>query len=254
MNKKLILTSTLLLSSSALLACSEDIDSSDVRTSGFYPEFIAVATGDGSTNVTARLKTGGKNSNTFADLRDPDVLRASVEGSRKTLNRRSSGNRAPYEADFDTNEGGTEITFSFERGDIDDDAPNSVVELPEDFTARLADGQDSDDIQRGTDVRVEWDNESAGSMRWEMAGDCIWSQTGRTNDDGAFTIPSEDIEVQDLDLGEACEVTVTLERSLEGELDDAFEEGLIEAIQRRTVRFESTPSPDEFEGMGGSEN
>ncbi len=42
------------------LACTESVESTDIRTTGIYPEIEVVATGNGSSKVVA-LKTGGAN-------------------------------------------------------------------------------------------------------------------------------------------------------------------------------------------------
>lgn len=247
------LVSGLFLLCVPLFGCSEDIDSDDVRTSGFYADFSALATGNGSTTVSARLKTGGENSNTFADLQAPDTLVASTDDEDVTMSRRGSGNRAAYEAVFDTDEAGTEFNIAFLRGDLDDDAPDSQVTLPDPFTPSFEDIDRGDEVERGTRVDVLWDNDASGQMSWSVEGDCVWSESGTVDDDGSLSLADDDIRVQSLNEGEDCEVTITLERRSKGTTDAAFGGGKFEAVQRRTLTFVSTPSEDEG-GMGGSQN
>jgi hypothetical protein len=113
----------------------------------------------------------------------------------------------------------------------------------------LTDLDAGDDIQRGNPVPVEWDPPGdGGEVNWEVNGDCVWIESGEAADDGTFEIAAEDVRVQNNDLGEECEVTVTLERVVRGEVDSAFGEGgRFYLIQRRTVIFNSTPADDEAE-------
>jgi hypothetical protein len=57
--------------------------------------------------------------------------------------------------------------------------------------------------------------------------------------------------VQALDEGEDCDVTITLERTNDGDVDSAFDGGKFQAIQRRRILFTSTPAPGE-DGTGGA--
>src|SRR3569832_2813747 len=78
-----------LLALPALCACTESVESTDVRTTGVYPEFQIVADGSGTTNASARLKVGGNDSNTFLDLQGSDVLEVSAK--RQTQRMKSYG-------------------------------------------------------------------------------------------------------------------------------------------------------------------
>lgn len=248
---KLLSALALLTASAPQLGCSEDVDSEDVRTSGFYAEFEALALGDGTTEVSARLKIGGKNSNTFADLTGEDTLIAFTDDDEVTMRRSGSGNRSPYEAEFDTEKGGTEFTVNFDRGSFDDSAPDSMATLPKPFALSLTDLEEGDEIVRGNDVSLEWDDNASGTLNWEIEGDCIWSEDGTAADDGDLVIDSSDVRVQSLDEGESCEVTVTLERVNEGSVDGGYDGGKFNAVQRRSIRFTSTPADDET-GVGGA--
>ena len=228
------------------LGCAEDVDSEDIRTSGMYAIFEAVADGSGETTISAQLRVGGDDG-TFVELTGQDELTASTEDDDMVLRHDNSGNRHYYEGSLDGDEEGLEIQIAFSRGDEDDDAPDSYASLPAPFEASLED-EDAEYIHRGNDVFIVWDNEASGRMEWSLEGDCVKSESGSTNDDGSLTIDAEDIEVWETDRGEACDVTVTLDRIEEGETDSAFEEGgEFYAIQRRTVTFNSMPSDDELE-------
>src|SRR5215510_5589701 len=94
-------TATLLLLLSA--ACKETVDSSDVRTSGVYPEIEVTANGSGDSTVRVELKVGGSNSNTYLELRGDDELEVTVGDTTKSM--KESGNG--YVATFDVDDEGT---------------------------------------------------------------------------------------------------------------------------------------------------
>lgn len=222
----------------ALLGCTEDVESTDVRTTGIYPEFTVTATGNGRSRVEARLKVGGNNSNTFLDLTGGDTLEVTADGVTKTLD--GSGNS--YIATFDVDEAGTEFVFSFLR-DGDDDAPLSVVELPEPFEMEVTTAE----VQRKVDdVEFTWEPEGDGDIGVKVDGDCIFSASESTPDDGSHSVPPEDIDQVGTDDGEECTGTVQLTRSQRGTIDDAFTEGgEIVARHVRSDTFKSVPPPEE---------
>ncbi|MEO8181828.1 MAG: hypothetical protein ABI895_23590, partial [Deltaproteobacteria bacterium] len=89
----------------ALCACTESVESTDVRTSGVYPEFQVVADGSGSSSASARLEVGGNDSNTFLDLRGSDLLEVSAGGQTQRM---TSGGDHSYSARFPFDAAGTE--------------------------------------------------------------------------------------------------------------------------------------------------
>lgn len=234
------------------LSCSEDVDSEAIRTEGMYANYEAIASGDGSTELTCSLRVGGDNG-TFVELTGDDQLTAITERETRLLSKRSNGNRHFYEAALDGDSGGLVIQVSFTRGDVDDDATESFATLPEPFAPALAEDMPAE-VQRGNDVTITWDNEGTGDMEWSLNGDCVFLDFGSTDDNGTVTISAEDIKVTGTDEGETCEVEVTLERISRGSTDPTFEEGgRFVAIQQRVVTFTSTPAPEELEnGAGGS--
>lgn len=234
------------------LACSEDVDSEAIRTEGMYAHYEALAVGDGSTELSCSLRVGGNNG-TFVELTGDDQLTAITAEETRVLSKRSNGNRHFYETELDSDAGGLVIQVSFTRGDMDDDAAESFVSLPEPFVPTLAEDMPRE-VQRGGDVMITWDNEGPGEMEWSLNGDCVFLDTGSTSDDGTLTIAEDDIKVTGTDEGESCEVEVTLERINRGSTDPNFEEGgRFVATQQRVVTFTSTPAPEELEsGAGGS--
>lgn len=235
--------------------CTEDVDSTDIRTQGMHPIYEAVSYGEGGIDVTGELRVGGSNG-TYVVLVGGDRLVAFVtppdsdEETSEVLDPIDNGLR--YLTGFEGDEGGTKIRVAFERpngnsSDGDSNAPNSTVVLPEPFALGLTNLEEGVEIPRGYNIDLEWDPTTSGVVEWRAEGDCIWSSSGTTNDDGEFSIPAEDIEVTNLNRGKSCEVTVTVDRINEGKIDSAFEKegGSIRAAQRRTVVFRSTPAPGE---------
>lgn len=216
-------------------ACSESVESEDVRTSGIYPEIEVRATGNGSSRVEVRLKVGGSNSNTTLRLTGQDRLEATVEGETKRLD----GDGDTYRATFPVDTEGTEFTIAFNRGEADDGAPASVVSLPAPFDLSLAETEAS---RADTDLDYTWDPAANGNMGWELKGNCIQSDDGTTPDDGVATIAAGSIETFDSDEDESCTVDLTLTRKRNGSIDGAFTEGgRIVALQVRRDSFTSTP-------------
>ena len=230
------------------LGCAEDVDSSDIRTAGMHPIYRTLSTGNGKTLVTGELRVGGDDG-TFVVLKAGDRLSATASDAEKPMTAIDDGLR--YATEFPIDAGGTVINVAFTRddsaGDGNSSGPNSSVVLPEQFTLRLANLEEGAPIQRGTPIDIQWDPPAAGDVSWEVDGNCLWSSSGKTRDSGAFKIPANEIEVTGTDEGETCEVTITIDRTNEGTVDPIFnkEGGSIRATQRRTIRFTSTPAPDE---------
>jgi hypothetical protein len=241
------------------VGCAEDVDSKAIRTEGIYANYQAVASGDGTTQVRAELRVGGNNAGaTYIKLTGDDQLIASAdqdgdgEPDSAKMGHNNSGNRHWYLSRFTTDEDNTEFNIAFNRGDDDESAPNSNVRIPKPFSMSVEGIDEGDEIERGTDVVVTWSNEDGGDIKWEISGDCIWTESGRTSDDMEFTISAEDIRVLSTDEGESCTVKVTLERTRMGTVDPAFGEGgVFWGIQRRGFEFTSTPAPGEGEGGDG---
>ena len=166
--------------------CTETVESTDVRTTGVYPEIRVVADGDGSSVVTVALKVGGNNSNTFLDLESPDTLEVTVGDDTRDMEQRGND----YRVTFPTDEGGTEFTIAFLR-DGDGDAPSSTVTLPEPFDLTV---EDSEATRPDDSVDYMWDPAGDGNMRWDVDGSCIFDKSGTTPDDGSGTIASDDID------------------------------------------------------------
>lgn len=227
---------SLVLACAFAAGCSQSVESTDIRTTGIYPEITVTATGSGTSKVEVQLKVGGSSSNTYLDLTGDDQLKATVAGTAKILD--DTGSHT-YSASFPVDEEGTEFVISFLRGEIDDSAPASTVSLPAPFTF----GVTPTEASRATEaIDLTWDPPATGNVRWGIDGDCIKLDSGSTPDDGAQALPAGTIDTFDSDKDESCTVNVDLTRSSGGEIDPAFSEGgSIEARQVRKASFTSNP-------------
>jgi hypothetical protein len=216
------------------LACTESVESTDIKTTGIYPEIEVVATGNGRSKVTVKLKVGGDDSNTFLDLTGGDTLEATADGETKTLDQ--SGNS--YSATFDVDAEGTEFTIAFLRED-DESAPESTVVMPAPFDLTLG----ASEASRADDaLEYTWEPSGEGDMDWHLNGDCVQLDSGSTPDDGANELSAGEIETFDSDKDKSCTVELELTRAQGGDIDSAFTEGgSIVAKHVRSDSFTSTP-------------
>jgi hypothetical protein len=218
------------------VACSESVESTDIRTSGIYPEIVVTATGNGSSVVEVQLKVGGASSNTFLDLKGEDTLEATAGGVTKTLDETSS---ETYRASFAVDAEGTEFEVAFLRGDADENAPSSTVTLPAPFELAVEVTEASRTMD---DFNFTWEPPGSGSVSWDVSGDCIISEDDDTPDDGAATIPAGTMESFESEAQDSCTVNLALVRSDSGSIDPAFTEGgSIVAQQVRGETFTTTP-------------
>jgi hypothetical protein len=238
-----------------LVGCSADVDSTDVRTSGLFAEFLASSRGDGQVTVEAKLRVGGSGSSTYAELDGDDRLVASLHAETRTMSKTGSSPSSPYRALFLTTTGGT-LTIAFERGSLDTSAPDSRIILPDPFTPKFVGLGNGDSAQRGQPISVTWDSVSTGSVSWSLQGPCIKPRSGSVIDEGKLVVRSLDIEpneqVYDLNVPHAlrpepsCDVGIGLKRGVSGYVDPAFREGgSFQATQSFQLLFRSTPGPDE---------
>jgi hypothetical protein len=215
--------------------CTQSVESTDVRTTGIYPEIEVTATGNGDALVEIRLKVGGKTSNTFLELTGKDTLEVTAGGKTKVPDR--SGDA--YRVAFSVDEEDTEFEVAFLRGGEDDDAPSSVVSMPAPFDLTV----DTTEASRADDaVDFVWDPPASGNIAWDIDGDCIKDADDKTPDDGAGSLAAGEIDTFASDEEETCTVDLTLTRSRSGSIDSAFTEGgSIVARHVRTDSFTSTP-------------
>jgi len=231
------------------LACGigctlEEVDSDAIRTKGLYAEMLAIAPGSGQTLVRVNLTVGGA-SGTRVQLVGDDVLVAETADAQLQLARRGRGR---YEETLD-GEASREVTVRLERG-AEDDAAQGTALLPEPFAMQL-ETPSTGGVDRSTALIVGWQDPSAEdtNMEWSVDGDCIWSDSGVTPDDGVMTLAPEHLQVKSTHAGEECEVRLTFDRATTGEVDPLFVPGSqFRAVQRRGVTFVSTPGVGEKNG------
>ena len=227
---------TLLLLPLTALACTETVESSDVRTSGVFPEFRVVADGNGSTKVSARLKVGGNDSNTYLNLQDGDRIEVTAGGQTRTL---SETDTHSYTTTFDLDDAGTEFVFAFLRSEQDENAPRSTVTLPEPFSLQMT----TPEVSRASgQVGFSWDPPLSGNLHWDVNGECVWNDWGDTADDGSHTLGADDVRAPSSNANQTCPVQLTVQRGRSGSIDPAFTEGgEAVALQERVQSFTSTP-------------
>jgi hypothetical protein len=218
-------------------ACTESVDSTDIRTSGIYPEIRISAEGSGDTLVEVQLKVGGRNSNTFLELKGEDRLEATADGETKVLRRAGT---ARYNTSFDVDDAGTQFEVAFFRGTEDENAPRSRAVLPEPFTLSIGVTEVSRTLNP---VPFSWEPEvDDGEMYWFIEGPCILDEDGTTPDDGEHLIAADQVESFMNDANETCTVELAVSRLAEGYIDPAFTEGgEIVAAQNRRATFVSLP-------------
>lgn len=244
-------------------ACNptEDVDSTDVRTSGYYA-LLAVRADEVDTEVTAQLRVGGSGvDTTVAKLDGADKLIATKDDDSRVMVKADSSVSAPYRAVFESRGGGP-VTVAFERGPDDISAPESRVILPPPFDVRFVDIHPDADTPRGRDIAITWTNPTDGVMKWELKGTCIDEQFGTVADSGSYTIPARKLVktfLRDNDTAAdpftswlfRCDVELVFQRQSEGFVDGAYGEGgQFTSVQTRTLWFRSTPSDAELELLG----
>jgi len=229
------LGASLLLGISLAAGCRQQVESTDIRTSGIYPDVDVVADGSGSTQVKVRLKVGGPASNTFLDLVGDDHLRVTAGGVTKEMD----GTGVSYVATFPTEAAGP-FVIAFMRGAADTSAPSTTVNLPAPFALTLP----ARELSRATDdLTFNWAPTSGtGDIDESVAGSCVDLILETIPDDGTATISRDQLHTSPGGSGDSCTVTVSLARAQSGQPDPAFTEGgSVTASQLRSGTFTSKP-------------
>ncbi len=225
----------------ALAACSS-VKSSSVRTSGIKASITVSAGGTGSSTASAQLFVGDSITDRV-DLSAGDSLVASSGGQSHTMSRSNVLGIISYSAGFPgLDQGGEAFTIALQRAG-DASAPSSTVTMPQAFAVSAPAGGTSS--SRGADLTVTYAPSGGGDpMSWRATGDCI-TPTGSqaiAGDPGTFTIPRGTLKNDAQHPGATCNVTVTVYRTRQGQLDPAYGYGgSILAQQSRDVPISSTP-------------
>ena len=229
------LIASLLLTTWLAAGCRQKVESTDIRTSGVYPDIDVVAAGSGSTRVEVRLKVGGPASNTFLELVGEDRLQVTAGGVTKDMD----GSGVSYIATFPS-EAASPFVIAFLRGAADTSAPSTTVNLPEPFTVTLP----ARELSRATDdLTFMWAPTSGtGDIDESLGGSCVDLILETIPDDGTATISRDQIHASAGGAGDSCTVTLSLARSGSGQPDPAFTEGgSVTARQVRSTTFTSAP-------------
>jgi hypothetical protein len=218
------------------IACTESVDSSDVKTSGVYADMSVVASGNGNSEVSVGLKVGGSNSNTYLVMKNGDSLTAAVDPDTKTLSK--SGDF--YKTTFPVEAADTAFVIAFNRPN-DTPAPNSTVSLPAPFDiGGIAAG---DTVSRGTGFTATWTaNLDGDQMHWTLDGDCFFRKDHAFADTGSAVFALADFQMHSGDETTTCPANLCVDRTRNGVLDPAYGEGgVIDSAQHRCVAFNSAP-------------
>ncbi len=233
---------------SSVAGCAtEDVNSDAIRTQGIFVDAVAVAPGDATTIVRVHLTVGGDDG-TEVNLVPPDTLVALVDEMSSPFEANGDGR---YEVTLN-GDAATEIEVRLERG-ADNDSAGVRGLMPEPFAMQLSTDA-SAGIGRGLPILVLWQppGNARTTIQWSVEGDCIWSESGITPDDGTMTLNPDSLKVRGTQAGDECEVMLTLDRINVGSVDPVFVPGTtFQTIQRRAVRFISTPAPGEVPGESG---
>jgi hypothetical protein len=227
----------------------QKVNSTDVRTSGVYAEFVVTAQSTREAKVDATLWVGGALSNTYLALTGPDHLIAYVgsdaypmQGHADLVQHYSA--LIPYPA------ADTELRVAFERGANDVSAPGSTVIVPGLFAlAPLTRNQYS----RANDtIEIDWAPfDPTQVVSWSVYGACVQA-LGEASavDDGRVAIPAGTLkkppnpgpdEEHHPIPPDQCTATASVTKSRNGQVDPAFTGGTFTASQERSLTFTSAP-------------
>lgn len=236
MIEKLTFGSSLCVGLFLLTACTETVDSKNIRTGGISATIAAIAASDASTSVTATLKVGGPASNTYVDLSGGDGIFVTVNDKRVQMEAQGSG---VYQADFATAAADTAFLVDLQR-DADDDAPASQGTLPGPFSLVVPNMSTS----RAQSMTITWDpSGSKDDMTLNFNGTCIFNRTiDVAGDSGMQEVTGGTLTPTAPDKMETCDITVEMRRSRKGTPDLAFDpQSSFILEQTRTAKFTSTP-------------
>jgi hypothetical protein len=219
-------------------ACTR-VESDNVLTSGMYADITASADGSGITTVNATLFLGNPGNLDYVDLTGGDELQVAHGDQVKVMNETIILNAVGHSATFQTDNEDDEFVVDFVR-DVDSGAPNSVVTLP----APLAMEPVAGSVSRAQPLTINWEGASPDEISVSANGSCIVGfGTPTTEDAGSATLDAGSlVKQQGAQISDSCDVTLTVTRSRQGELDTHFGEGgRIVGEQTQSITFTSVP-------------
>ena len=226
-----------------LTACSEDVDSENIRTAGIYAAMTIKSATENTADVEVTLKTGGSGSNTYLNLTGGDALTATLNNSASQVLSKYAPNpkEISYRTTFSANPAGVENStykIAFNRSANDVSAPDSSVTIP----ASAADlAVSSANFSRTKNaIGLTWSAQDATKhLDLDINGSCIQGYTTTILDAGTYTVNPGTLTGKSSDT---CNVTFTLSRSVNGTLDKGYGEGgYIKATVFRSVTASSAP-------------
>jgi hypothetical protein len=213
--------------------------SEDLNTSGIHALMSASVTGDGNTYVSASLFNGNPIRLIFVELSEEDRLYASHAGERKQMQETQVLTIVSHNATYEGDAAEEEFEIEFTRGENNDNAPSSVATIPQPFTL---DPTPTDPVSRAADLVVSWTGIAPEPMDWRASGTCIQSISGQITEDATVTIAANTLKPSDMNMPSmTCEVTFTITRTRDGDLDRAFGGGAMVGKQERTFTIQSAP-------------
>lgn len=221
----------------ALAAACSQTESDGLLTTGIHADITARGQ-DGTTRVTATLRSGGAASLTFVNLVGDDHLEAESGGQTRRMTESELLDVVSYGVDFDGVLADTAFRVGLVRT-VDDGAPSSTASLPEPFV--LAGTVQA--TSRAATIELAFEPVTPGDpIFWELEGPCIARASGSLDaDTDALQLPAGMVVANVGQEAETCELELELTRRRTGTLDPGYDGGTIYGEQREVVRFDSTP-------------
>ena len=231
-----------------LIAGCSSVNAADIRTSGFNTN-IVVTVPERATHadVWVQLRSGTL---TYVDLSDTDKLTSTAGGQTVDLRRHKSLGVITYLGRLDNPGGpGSEVVVGLQRDSENDPAPRSVVQLAEPVELLAPASGARHSRARDLAVRLTTPSDQQTSVEWD--GACVSSGSLRLDPgQSEITIPRGSIKLQPPSTASTaspvatpadCQLTLTVTRRVDGQLDPAYKNGSIRAESRVTREFTSIP-------------
>jgi len=231
----------LLIALALLAAACSTVDSSDLRTSGITSH-IVVSTETGGSTVTVEMSAGGL---TSVELHDADRLVARSGGTEAGFDQDDFLGRHTYTAQLPgVVASGALVEVSLERGPDDTSVTSSVALAP---PLRVTAPTETTNIPRSQDLLLQT-NHADGQIRVAWTGSCVSPGDTVYGSDGAVVVqagtlvrPEPVAGATTPPLPQACLVTLTISRIVDGSLGDGYDGGSITAERSLTRVISSVP-------------
>ncbi len=234
-----------LVAAPLLVACT-NIDSDDLDTDAMNPTIHVRSTeGDAGSSVSVVLHVGSSPT-TFVELQGDDTLTASAGEQTVTLEGHELIGLVTYTGNLDTKAAGDVVTVAFTRTEEGKaSAPDSHVTLTDPLALSAPAGGAV--ASRAADLEVAWtteDSDDQVSVSW--SGGCVVEGSRDVTGDAATLtleagtiVKREQGENEEEPVPDACDVTLTVSRGRDGEVDQAFGGGSIRHTFSDSVTFRS---------------